>query len=187
MGKENVNLMNINENPCSSENSESCESNYKTELCKTWVEKNFCPYKDKCRFAHGKKELHERLVNCKFYKLKECNSFFQKGFCPYGSRCHFKHDERKLQVLSRSFHSLLLNSEMFHKRLQNETENETENETVKSPRFNVTYVGSRPHTLSVFSNFHSLPQFHYKLNINAKPFCGNIKSRSVKEQIPHRT
>lgn len=26
---------------------------YKTELCKTFSEKGYCPYGRKCRFAHG--------------------------------------------------------------------------------------------------------------------------------------
>ncbi len=33
--------------------------NYKTELCKKWVESKgqYCPYNDKCRFAHGLEEV----------------------------------------------------------------------------------------------------------------------------------
>src|SRR4051812_43937519 len=69
---------------------------YKTELCRTWVEHNYCPYKEKCRFAHGKRDLHDKIVLSKNYKQKECNTFYTRGYCPYGPRCHFKHDERKL-------------------------------------------------------------------------------------------
>ena len=81
---------------------------YKTELCRTWVEMNNCPYKDKCRFAHGKKDLHEKIVSGKKYKQKECNSFYTKGFCPYGPRCHFKHDERKLDEIIRIYYQYIL-------------------------------------------------------------------------------
>lgn len=69
---------------------------YKTELCKSFMDTNFCVYGNKCRFAHGYKELVvKKQIN--HYKQKTCNSFFNKGYCPYGSRCNFKHDERKLE------------------------------------------------------------------------------------------
>lgn len=87
------------------------EQNYKTELCRTWVEKNFCPYKEKCRFAHGKKDIHDKTINAKNYKQKECNSFHKKGFCPYGPRCHFKHEERKLAEITRPYYPFLLKSQ----------------------------------------------------------------------------
>jgi hypothetical protein len=81
---------------------------YKTELCRTWVEHNYCPYKEKCRFAHGKKDLHDKIVMSKNYKQKECNSFYTRGYCPYGPRCHFKHDERKLWEIERDYFKILL-------------------------------------------------------------------------------
>lgn len=69
---------------------------YKTELCKSFMETNFCVYGNKCRFAHGYKELVVK-AQINNYKKKMCNSFFKFGFCPYGSRCNFKHDERKIE------------------------------------------------------------------------------------------
>lgn len=30
---------------------------YKTELCRTYEEKGYCPYGGKCRFAHGRDDL----------------------------------------------------------------------------------------------------------------------------------
>ena len=84
------------------------EQRYKTELCRTWVENNFCPYNDKCRFAHGRKELNEKTGTTNKYKLKNCKSFYSKGICPYGPRCQFRHDERKLNNISLSFYSLSL-------------------------------------------------------------------------------
>jgi hypothetical protein len=63
------------------------------------METNFCVYGNKCRFAHGYKELVvKKQINN--YKQKMCNSFFKKGYCPYGNRCNFKHDERKLKDIS---------------------------------------------------------------------------------------
>ena len=82
---------------------------YKTELCKTYAEKKFCVYGNKCRFAHGKDELFQKAVNHPKYKIKKCISFFQHSFCSYGSRCHFQHEERRLKSTFRSYYSYLLN------------------------------------------------------------------------------
>jgi hypothetical protein len=81
---------------------------YKTELCKGFSENGFCPYGNKCRFAHGRNELFDKIVNCKKYKQKECLSFFKNKYCCYGSRCHFKHEERKLPEIERCYHSIVL-------------------------------------------------------------------------------
>jgi hypothetical protein len=81
---------------------------YKTELCKKFTETGFCAYGNKCRFAHGKRELFDKIVNCKNYKQKECMSFLKNKYCCYGSRCHFKHDERKLNQIERSYHTIML-------------------------------------------------------------------------------
>ena len=81
--------------PVNFEEERKNDPKYKTELCKSFMETNFCVYGNKCRFAHGYKELvGKRPIN--HYKQKMCNSFFNKGYCPYGNRCNFKHDERKL-------------------------------------------------------------------------------------------
>ena len=103
------------------------EQNYKTELCRTWVEKNYCPYREKCRFAHGKKDLHDKIINSKNYKQKECNSFYQRGYCPYGPRCHFKHEERKLDDVTRPYYQFMINSknsiEKFHSSINSKYSN----------------------------------------------------------------
>lgn len=77
---------------------------YKTELCKTFLEKGKCPYKKKCMFAHGEEQLKERRHN-HAYKKKECLSFFEKGWCAYGSRCNFRHLEDEQTCLNNSFYS----------------------------------------------------------------------------------
>ena len=80
---------------------------YKTELCKSFMENNFCQYGNKCRFAHGEDELviKEKNVN---YKKKLCKSFFNEGFCTYGKRCNFQHDQRKLSEIHLSLYSINL-------------------------------------------------------------------------------
>lgn len=85
---------------------------YKTEMCKSWTQKGFCVYGNKCRFAHGRSELFIKSVTTTGkYKQKDCNSFKEQGFCLYGTRCNFKHDQRKLEEIERSYHSLYLVSE----------------------------------------------------------------------------
>ena len=84
--------------PVNFEEERKNDPKYKTELCKSFMETNFCVYGNKCRFAHGYNELVvKKQIN--HYKQKPCNSFFYKGYCPYGNRCNFKHDERKIQEI----------------------------------------------------------------------------------------
>ena len=77
-------------------------SNYKTELCKKYQARGYCPYGRKCRFAHGKGELITKIQGAN-YKKEKCKSFFERGYCPYGSRCQFQHDERKFQDMNISY------------------------------------------------------------------------------------
>jgi len=81
---------------------------YKTELCRTWIEQNYCPYMEKCRFAHGKHDLQDKIILGKNYKQKDCKSFHSKGYCPYGPRCLFRHEERKFCDLNRPFYKYIL-------------------------------------------------------------------------------
>ena len=80
---------------------------YKTELCKSFMEDNFCKYGNKCRFAHGDDELviKEKINN---YKRKLCKSFFNEGFCNYGIRCNFQHDQRKFSEIKLPFYYINL-------------------------------------------------------------------------------
>jgi len=90
------------------QNVPSADIKYKTELCRTWIENNFCPYLEKCRFAHGKTDLNDKIIFGKNYKQKDCKSFHTKGYCPYGPRCLFRHDERKFSELNRPFYKYIL-------------------------------------------------------------------------------
>ena len=75
---------------------------YKTELCEKFQSTGFCPYGNKCQFAHGKEELITKIQNAN-YKKEKCKSFYEKGYCPYGNRCNFQHDERKFKDLNFSY------------------------------------------------------------------------------------
>ena len=77
-------------------------SNYKTELCKNYQAKGFCPYGRKCKFAHGEVELITKIQGVN-YKKEKCESFYKRGYCPYGSRCQFQHDERKVKDINISY------------------------------------------------------------------------------------
>ncbi len=82
---------------------------FKTELCTTFTETGFCPYGNKCRFAHGREELFERPVNHPNYRRSECNAFHSNGYCNYGIRCHFKHHENlKIENIPRSYYTYLV-------------------------------------------------------------------------------
>jgi len=81
--------------------------NYKTELCKKFQTKGYCPYGNKCQFAHGEKELIAKIKG-ENYKKEKCKSFYQKGYCPYGSRCQFQHDQRKFKDINISYFYLQL-------------------------------------------------------------------------------
>ena len=93
---------------------------YKTELCKKFAESGKCPYGNKCRFAHGRRELVVKMKNSN-YKKKDCKTFSESGFCPYGERCSFKHDERGLNEIRLPFYfvNLYLKNtiDVNHKRL----------------------------------------------------------------------
>ena len=64
---------------------------HKTELCKTFSELGYCPYRNKCRFAHGKEELIKQPNRCKVTKTR-CKGFWLQGVCKYGVRCQFEHN-----------------------------------------------------------------------------------------------
>ncbi len=66
---------------------------FKTELCKTFSDTGFCAYGNKCRFAHGKDELFDRMASHPKYRKSDCLTFHTEGFCNYGPRCHFRHNE----------------------------------------------------------------------------------------------
>jgi len=63
---------------------------FKTELCRSWVKYGLCPYRENCRFAHGRAQLRMRPKLHWKYKTELCKKFLA-GYCPYGSRCNFIH------------------------------------------------------------------------------------------------
>lgn len=80
-------------------NSDSAKSpKYKTEMCKNYSEMGYCPYYEKCQFAHGyhdmilTPELFERLSR-QASKPRRCKNFWNTGQCAYGLRCQFSHYE----------------------------------------------------------------------------------------------
>ncbi|KAL1921536.1 uncharacterized protein VTP21DRAFT_11252 [Calcarisporiella thermophila] len=63
---------------------------YRTEMCRTFEEKGYCPYGNKCEYAHSEAELRPIYRPWNF-KTKPCRTFHEKGHCPYGKRCHYRH------------------------------------------------------------------------------------------------
>ncbi|MCO5611322.1 hypothetical protein L7F22_065574 [Adiantum nelumboides] len=81
---------------------------YKTEMCNKWLTSmgQYCPYGDKCRFAHGAHELRPVLRHHR-YKTILCRMIAAGEPCPYEHRCHFRHviDPQEAEVLA--FNSVL--------------------------------------------------------------------------------
>jgi hypothetical protein len=149
---------------------------YKTELCKSFTETSFCAYGNKCRFAHGRNELFDKIVNCKKYKQKECLSFFKNKYCCYGSRCHFKHEERKLPQIERSFYtnSLSIYNHLSEGEIFKMTEEELNSFNPKNKRLAVfrkdnNKVISTMKYLNQLENYNEQPKFTLSYNTNLLP------------------
>ncbi|THV06078.1 hypothetical protein K435DRAFT_44078 [Dendrothele bispora CBS 962.96] len=65
---------------------------YKTEFCRSWAEKGWCRYGNKCQFAHGQDDIRDAVRHPK-YKTEICRTFWATGSCPYGNRCCFVHTD----------------------------------------------------------------------------------------------
>ncbi|KAI5160579.1 hypothetical protein NEAUS03_1227 [Nematocida ausubeli] len=99
-------LVNIQINPCDYEEMQSASlkerrrpkkiiskkkiSLYKTEICKSFENSNFCTYGDKCQFAHSLNELRD-IERHPRYKTELCKTYTTTGECTYGKRCCFIH------------------------------------------------------------------------------------------------
>lgn len=93
---------------------------FKTEMCKNWMDFGSCRYGKKCKFAHGKEEMHEKNVpNKTKYKSKGCQTFYSLGYCPYGSRCLFRHDDRNESDFHAGYYTTLLTSSSTPQHLNN--------------------------------------------------------------------
>lgn len=93
--------------PVNYEEEKKNDPKYKTELCKSFMNNNFCIYGNQCRFAHGMKELVIKTQNSN-YKKKLCKSFFENGFCTYGIRCNFQHYQKKMEDIQLPFYYINL-------------------------------------------------------------------------------
>lgn len=62
------------------------------------MEKGYCPYENRCRFAHGIEELRAKDTwgNSELYRTRKCKVFYEKHECKFGERCNFMHDNRKI-------------------------------------------------------------------------------------------
>ncbi|KAJ3054445.1 hypothetical protein HK097_001786 [Rhizophlyctis rosea] len=87
---------------------------YKTRLCERFETEGFCPYGNRCTFAHGTVELRIRPTfggnsggngevekrdgpENPLYKTRLCERFMREGFCQYGPRCNFAHSPTELR------------------------------------------------------------------------------------------
>ncbi|KAI8804323.1 hypothetical protein BJ742DRAFT_825696 [Cladochytrium replicatum] len=82
---------------------------YKTRLCERFETEGFCPYGNRCTFAHGATELRDRPTfggetskkrdgpENPLYKTRMCERFMKENFCQYGPRCNFAHCDSELR------------------------------------------------------------------------------------------
>lgn len=75
----------------------------------------YCPYYEKCQFAHGYEELEVAPPGYSTldYRNRRCIKFWTTGQCSYGLRCKFSHYEVNRATLNnlRIFSSVVRNSE----------------------------------------------------------------------------
>ena len=82
---------------------ENFRINYKTELCKNFMETGVCEFSKDCAYAHGFDELKSKKDQThRNYKTKMCKKWHEitPGQCSYGDKCQFIHDEYKVGPLS---------------------------------------------------------------------------------------
>lgn len=67
------------------------KTKWKTEKCHYWELDGECKFGENCAFAHGDKELKQKINYNISYKTNPCKQFFEEGYCNYGIRCQFSH------------------------------------------------------------------------------------------------
>lgn len=85
---------------------ENFRINYKTELCKNFMENGYCEFNDECAYAHGMAELNfKQKTPNKNYKTKMCKKWHVEtpGKCSYGEKCQFIHNENSIGRWSTGF------------------------------------------------------------------------------------
>ena len=107
--------------------------NWKTQICKLWVDTARCRYGDDCEFAHDQSELTEAAKNAygDTFKAKNCRVYFFEKKCELGSSCMFRHEFRGMTKLHRHVYTpQMWKFEMIFDRVFEETHNLDE---IRSP------------------------------------------------------
>lgn len=84
-------------------------SKLKVELCRNFLENKLCPYRSRCKFAHGLEELLLNEDLSQNFRTKKCKIFFDKKCCRFGERCNFKHCGSREQELHNIATSAIFN------------------------------------------------------------------------------
>ena len=69
---------------------ENFRINYKTELCKNFMQTGNCEFDNDCAYAHGYNELKSKKDSThRNYKTKMCKKWHETtpGHCSYGDKC----------------------------------------------------------------------------------------------------
>jgi hypothetical protein len=74
-------------------------------MCKNYSEMGYCPYYERCQFAHGYHDLAYSPALMDWLARMEsrqtrCKNFWKTGQCAYGLRCQFIHYEVSKETLS---------------------------------------------------------------------------------------
>lgn len=87
-----INNLNPSQQQRSQQKAQINKSLFKTELCDSYSKLGYCPYNNKCQFAHGEADLIKVPRN-KNFKTKMCKNWLELGYCKYGKRCCYKHGQ----------------------------------------------------------------------------------------------
>jgi hypothetical protein len=163
-------------------NENKIDDKYKTELCKKWTDLGYCPYGNKCRFAHGKCELVDKIISLKKkYKQKECVSFHKSFYCKYGVRCQFKHFEKNLNEIERShYYNFLRNFSTFTPEdIMNFDSNDFEDFMEKN-----FYKFNKKNTKSIYRDLFTKENNHYNNdNINNDNINNENENENLNNEI----
>ena len=64
---------------------------YKTKLCKNFIETGHCDYGEICHYAHGKEEINTAAVDAKaaLDEIVKKNPAYRTSMCKSGTNCRY--------------------------------------------------------------------------------------------------
>lgn len=86
----------------------------RTHLCVSWKNLGWCPYENKCTFAHGIAEINTprgMTIQGTFelFASINCRIFHKNMYCKLGKKCFFRHEHRGFTKVHRHYYMPRLN------------------------------------------------------------------------------